>query len=77
MFTTAEPGKIMARWIALLRGINVGGRHRLNMKDVVAVFEAAGCTGVRTFIQSGNVVFDIDGPCDGSFAASIDRKSTL
>jgi len=43
--------------IALLRGINVGGRNKLPMKDLVAMFTDAGCDGVRTYIQSGNVVF--------------------
>lgn len=44
-------------YVALMRGINVGGRNRLAMADLSAVFEAAGCTDVRTYIQSGNVVF--------------------
>jgi uncharacterized protein (DUF1697 family) len=43
--------------VALLRGINVGGRNLLPMKHLVRLFEAAGCTGVRTYIQSGNVIF--------------------
>jgi uncharacterized protein (DUF1697 family) len=43
--------------IALLRGINVGGKHLLPMEDLVAMFRDAGCTDVRTYIQSGNVVF--------------------
>jgi len=43
--------------VALLRGINVGGRNRLPMKDLAALFADAGCTHVRTYIQSGNVVF--------------------
>ncbi|HUH11498.1 MAG TPA: DUF1697 domain-containing protein, partial [Longimicrobiales bacterium] len=43
--------------IALLRGINVGGRHRLPMAALTALFEEAGCAAVRTYIQSGNVVF--------------------
>ncbi len=43
--------------IALLRGINVGGRNRLPMKELAAIFAEAGCEGVRTYIQSGNVVF--------------------
>ena len=42
--------------VALLRGINVGGKNKLPMKDLVAVFVAAGCKDVRTYIQSGNVV---------------------
>jgi len=43
--------------IALLRGINVGGRNRLPMRDLASIFEAAGCADVRTYIQSGNVVY--------------------
>jgi uncharacterized protein (DUF1697 family) len=40
-----------------LRGINVGGKHRLPMRDLAEIFVRAGCTDVRTYIQSGNVVF--------------------
>ena len=43
--------------LALLRGINVGGKNRLPMKDLVDLFDRAGCAGVRTYIQSGNVLF--------------------
>lgn len=43
--------------VALLRGINVGGTNKLPMKALAAIFEAAGCTEVKTYIQSGNVVF--------------------
>ncbi len=44
-------------YVALLRGINVGGENRLSMKDLVAIFSEAGCGDVQTYIQSGNVVF--------------------
>jgi len=43
--------------LALLRGINVGGKNKLPMRDLSALFVDAGCENVRTFIQSGNVVF--------------------
>jgi uncharacterized protein (DUF1697 family) len=46
------------RHVALLRAINVGGRNKLSMKDLVDVFVEAGCENVRTYIQSGNVVFE-------------------
>lgn len=46
------------RHIALLRGINVGGKNKVAMADLVAHFEDAGCAKVRTYIQSGNVAFD-------------------
>ncbi len=44
--------------VALLRGINVGGKHKLPMKRLVTMFEDAGCTNVRSFIQSGNVLYE-------------------
>mgnify|MGYP001548231431 FL=1 len=47
----------MTTWLALLRGINVGGRNRIRMSDLAACFEEAGYTDVRTYIQSGNVIF--------------------
>ena len=43
--------------VALLRGVNVGGRNKLPMKDLVPMFSDIGCDRVRTYIQSGNVVF--------------------
>lgn len=47
----------MARQIALLRGINVGG-HRVQMTTLRTLFEELGFADVETFIASGNVVFD-------------------
>jgi uncharacterized protein (DUF1697 family) len=47
----------MPRFIALLRGINVGG-HRVSMSDLKATFEALGFSKVETFIASGNVIFE-------------------
>lgn len=44
-------------YVALLRGINVGGKNKLPMQDLVAMFTKAGCGEVRSYIQSGNVVF--------------------
>jgi uncharacterized protein (DUF1697 family) len=43
--------------VALLRGINVGGKNKLAMKDLAAIFAGAGCSDVQTYVQSGNVVF--------------------
>lgn len=45
------------RFVALLRGINVGGRNKLPMRELAAMFVDVGCEDVRTYIQSGNVVF--------------------
>jgi len=47
----------METWIALLRGINVGGKHIVPMKELAALLEANGFKNVITYIQSGNLVF--------------------
>ena len=47
----------MARYVALLRGINVGGKNPIPMAGLKTCFEENGFDDVRTYIQSGNVVF--------------------
>ncbi len=47
-------------YLALLRGINVGGKAKLPMKELAAIFAAANAANVRTYIQSGNVLFESD-----------------
>ncbi len=47
----------MNLWIALFRGINVGGNASLPMQELVAILQSLGCRGVQTYIQSGNAVF--------------------
>ena len=49
----------MSTHIALFRGMNVGGHGVVRMKDLAAAFVAAGCGEVRTYIQSGNVIFEL------------------
>lgn len=46
-----------SRWVALLRGVNVGGKNKLPMRVLVDLLERRGCTSISTYIQSGNVVF--------------------
>jgi len=46
-----------SKYIALLRGINVGGNHLIKMTNLVGYFEKMGFQKVRTYIQSGNVLF--------------------
>lgn len=45
------------RYVALLRGVNVGGNSTVPMADLRSVFEGIGFEAVRTYINSGNVVF--------------------
>lgn len=46
------------RYLALLRGINVGGKNIVKMTDLRLCFECLGLTNVSTYIQSGNVIFE-------------------
>src|SRR5699024_431862 len=44
-------------YVALLRGINIGGRNKSDMKTLKQSFETAGITDVVTYINSGNIIF--------------------
>lgn len=57
--------------VALLRGVNVGGKNLLPMKTLTAIFEDVGCASVRTYIQSGNVVFESPGVAPATIEAAI------
>lgn len=48
------------RYVALLRGINVGGTNKISMTELREAFEDAGAAAVSTYINSGNVVFSSD-----------------
>ncbi len=61
----------MSRYVALLRGINVGGKNLISMANLRAEFEHAGYEAVQTYIQSGNVLFETDRP-RGELEASIE-----
>lgn len=45
-------------FVALLRGINLGAKNKVDMKSLKALFEEMGYENVRTHIQTGNVIFD-------------------
>ena len=51
-----------AQYVTLLRGINVGGRNKVPMAELRAAFADAGYADVRTYIQSGNVLFSSTAP---------------
>jgi uncharacterized protein (DUF1697 family) len=48
----------MPNWVALLRGINVSGQKPVPMERLRGSFASMGFRGVRTYVQSGNVVFE-------------------
>jgi uncharacterized protein (DUF1697 family) len=47
----------MATLVSMLRGVNVGGHKRLKMSELGKLYESLGFTDVRTYVQTGNVVF--------------------
>ena len=64
----------MTRWVALLRGVNVGGITIRNV-DLAEVFTGLGLTGVRTVLASGNVSFETDAAASArpTLKATIER----
>ena len=61
----------MPTHVALLRGINVGGRNRVAMAALREVVEGLGHTEVATYIQSGNVVFTSEAADPGTLAGAL------
>ncbi len=62
------------RYIALLRGINVGGNKLIKMNSLRGVIERSGFRNVRTFIASGNVIFESKETDTGILAKKIERN---
>ncbi len=65
---------INTQYLALLRGINVGGNNIIRMADLKTCFESMGFTDVLTYIQSGNVVFKSDEQEKSRLTALIEDK---
>lgn len=60
-------------YVALLRGVNVGGKNTVSMAKLKACVETLGFSGVRTYINSGNVIFDTTGTSPRKLEAAIER----
>ena len=63
----------MTQYVALLRGINVGGNNIIKMTDLKASFEALDFKDVRTYIQSGNVLFRASGSGQAKLTKQIEE----
>ena len=61
-------------YLALLRGINVGGKNKLPMKDLRELITNLGCENVTTYIQSGNVVFQAEPMPEEELAGKIETR---
>lgn len=64
----------MPRYLALLRGINVGGRNKVAMADLRQIAADLGYTDVSTYIQSGNLLFKADSGDAAGLAAALERR---
>lgn len=64
------------RYLALLRGINVGGNTLIKMPELKECFEVLGFSDVRTYINSGNVIFSSDEPDKLKLAKAIEVAIT-
>jgi uncharacterized protein (DUF1697 family) len=64
----------MKTYVALLRGINVGGKRRLPMAGLKTALESLGLENVVTYVQSGNVVFDAAGETASELASRIEKR---
>lgn len=63
--------RCIATWIVLLRGVNLGNHNKIAMPALSATLEAHGCTDVRTYLQSGNVVFEASARREGAIVAKV------
>ena len=64
----------MPIYIALLRGINVGGHKKVPMNQLRVMFEGLGFKQVRTYIQSGNVIFEAIKSSPADLSLQIEKK---
>jgi len=60
-------------YVALLRGINVGGKNRVDMKLLKATFERVGMKSVVTYINSGNIIFIDEGHTKAEIAKLLEK----
>lgn len=64
----------MKRYIAFLRGINISGKNKVPMAELKEVFEKLGFTEVKTYLNSGNVIFSSDEDDIRNFTNQIERE---
>ena len=63
----------MPKYVAFLRGINVGGKNMIKMETLRAMFAALGFKNVKSYINSGNIVFETAKTDDRKLAAKIEK----
>ncbi len=64
----------MSKYVAFLRGINVGGHKTIKMDELKKAFEALGFASVKTLLASGNVLFAATAASESTLAKKIEKK---
>jgi uncharacterized protein (DUF1697 family) len=64
---------LIMKYVALLRGINVGGNKKVDMKELKKVFESLGFENVSSYINSGNVIFDAQSPSEKGIEETLEK----
>lgn len=64
----------MSKYVALLRGINVGGNKKVDMKTLKKAFEKLGYEDIKTYINSGNVIFNTSETNTNKIVKEIEKK---
>lgn len=72
--TLSGPTRTMHTLISMIRGINVGGNRPLKMERLRAIHEGLGLRKARTYLQSGNVVFEAAGADADKHAVALERR---
>jgi uncharacterized protein (DUF1697 family) len=65
----------MSTHVAFLRAVNVGGRNLVPMSELCDMFGSLGFTGVRSLLQTGNVIFDTDQKADETIEGMLEAKT--
>ena len=66
---------VITAYVALLRAVNVGGRNRVAMRDLLGVLDGLGLEGGRSLLQSGNLVFRGDGRSPGELERLLEEET--
>ncbi len=64
----------MLTYLSMLRGINVGGQNKIKMEELKSLYESLGFKNIRTYIQSGNVIFGSAGKDTKELSNLIEEK---
>jgi uncharacterized protein (DUF1697 family) len=65
----------MSMHVAFLRAVNVGGKNLVPMSELCDLFGSLGFTGVRSLLQSGNVIFDTDRQADETIESMLEAQT--